>query len=180
MFSSKVLLAIVIIVVIIALVLINFQGLGDKLKGAFSGGGKAALGNFGAPGKPSGTIDLSVFPQSEFILKPEAPIDITLESTSFSQFLGEIRVDYLNKTLRFIDSRTPLKVDFKLVNVDLSSKLKLAKLSLQETKMNIIKDGWSKSTNNGTVEIEGFVGLGKITPDYIQLAGNVTRFVEKG
>ncbi len=176
MFSSKVIAAIIIIVVIIVLVLINFEGVADKFTGAFKGSGKVS---FGASGKPGGTLDLYVFPQGEFVLKPESPIDITIESTTFSAFLGEVRVDYFNKTLKLIDSRTPLKVDFKLGNADLGSRLKLNKLSLSNTKMNILKDGWSKSTNNNTIEVEGFVGTGTINPEFIHLFGNVTKFVEK-
>lgn len=177
MFSFKLVAVIILIVVIIGLVLMNFEGVADKVTGAFKGSGKIS---FGASGKPSGAIDLSVFPHAEFVLKPDSPIDLTIESTTFSGFLGEIRVDYSNKTLKFIDSRTPLKVDIRLANVDLSSNLRLSKLSLEDTKMNIIKDGWSKSTANGTIEVDGFVGTGTITPEFIHLVGNVTKFIEKG
>ncbi len=178
MFSPKVVFAVVLIVIIIALLLINFEGLADKVKGTFKGGSKLNVG-FGASGKPGGTLNLSVFPTGEFVLRPESPVDITVESTTFSGFLGEIRVDYVNRTLKFIDSRTPLKVEFKLSKVELGKGLALNKLSLQNTRMRVEKDGWIKNIDNGTIEVDGFVGFGTITTESVELTGNVTKFAEK-
>ena len=179
MFSLKVVAAVIVIVIIIALVLINFEGIANRVKGVLGGQKADTVGGPGVPGKFSGLLDLAVYPEGVFVIKPDSPIDITIESTSISDFLGEIRVDYLNKTVKFVDSRTPLKVDYQLSKVDLGSNLKLTKLSLVNTKLNITKDGWSKLLQNGTVEVEGFVGSGVINTDSFQIVGNVSKFVEK-
>jgi len=121
---------------------------------------------------------LTVYPQGAFVLRPDSSINITIESTSFSDFLGEIKADYVNKTVKFTDSRTPLKVEFPLNKVDLGS-LRLAKLDFLNTKLDIKKDGWTKSLENGTVEVEGFTGTGTINADSFKMVGNVTKFVEK-
>lgn len=179
MFSPKVVAAVVIIVIIIALVLINFEGIAEKAKLVFKGSGKST-NIFWSPGKsPSGELDMTIYPSGVFVLKPDAPLDVSIDSTAFSDFLGEIRVDYLNKTIKFVDSRTPLKVELQLSSVKLGDGLKLNKLSLDYTRMNVTKDGWSKSIQNGSVEVEGFVGRGMITTDYFQIEGNVTKFSEK-
>ena len=179
MFSPKVVAAVVIIVLIIALVLMNFDGLAGKTKGLFKSSG-SQTNSLWTPGKTvSGQLDMTVYPSGVFVLKPDSPLDVSIDSTAFSDFLGEIRVDYLNKTVKFIDSRTTLKVELQLTKVKLGNGLKLNKLSLDNVRMNISKDGWSKSVQNGSVEVEGFVGNGMISPDAFQIVGNVTKFGEK-
>ena len=178
MFSVKVIGAVVVIVVIIALVLINFEGIADKAKGVFKGD-KKGQDIAGVPGAGGGQLDLTVYPEGTFVLKPDSPLNITIESTTFSDFLGEIRVDYQNKTIKFVDSRTPLKLDFQLSTVNLGRGLKLNKLSLANTKFNITKDGWSKTIENVTIEVDGFTGSGTINTDSLQVVGNVSKFVEK-
>ena len=178
MFSLRVLAAIIVIVIIISLLLINFDSLADKTKSIFKNEDKS--GSVGwVPGKSSGSLDLTVFPEGVFILKTDSPVTISLEANTFSNCLGEISVDYINKSIKFTDSRSPLKVDLQLAKVNLGVGLKLNKLTVSNAKMNITKDGWVKNIENGTIEVEGFVGGGAITPESFQLTGNISRFVEK-
>ncbi len=178
MFSLRVLAAIIVIVIIISLLLVNFDSLSDKTKSLFKGE-KSGDSISWVPGKTGGSLDLTVYPEGVFILKTDSPVNISLEANTFSNFLGEISVDYINKTIKFADSRSPLKVYLQLTKVSLGSGLKLNKLSVLNGRMNISKDGWVKSIQNGTIEVEGFVGGGTITPDSFQLTGNISKFVEK-
>ena len=177
MFSPKVIAGVVIVVAIIALLLINFEGIADRAKGLLKNGQKSGSGEPTISGR-AGHLDLTVYPQGVFVLRPDSSLNISLETTVFSDFLGEIRIDYVNKTIRFTDSRTPLKVDFPLNKVNLRN-LRLTKLDLQNTKMDIKKDGWSKSLENGTVDVDVFIGSGAISSESVQFIGNVSSFEEK-
>lgn len=179
MFSLRVLAAIVVIVIIISLLLVNFESVSDKARSVFKTEDKQGNSIGWSPGKAGGSLDLTVYPEGIFILKTDSPVNISLEANTFSNFLGEISIDYINKTIKFTDSRSPLKVDLQLTKVSLAQGLKLNKLSISNARMNISKDGWVKSIQNGTIEVDGFAGSGSITPDSFQLTGNISKFVEK-
>lgn len=178
MLGSRLILMILLIVAVLILV-IGVGNLGDKAKGFFSVGGKAVSSNFGATEKPGGTLDLTIYPEGEFVLKPDSPVDVISDTTTLRGFIGEIRVDFSKGELKFTDSRTSLMLSLKPKDIEFGSILKINKLKLDNTKMIIIKDGWKKSVDNTTVEVDGFTGQVKLATGYIQFIGNVTKFVEK-
>lgn len=175
----KLVIAIVVILVAAFFVLTMFPGAGDKVKNAL---GSTPLGG-GATSPPQSTagegFDMRIYPSGQYSFKSDAPVDVTTEGGSIKKFSGTVDVSFKNKTVVLTNDGTELKVDYPLKTMALTG-VKLGKFSVANSKIDVFSGNWRTQTENGTLEIEGFVGGVLIETDHLRFIGNVSTLRRQG
>ena len=123
----------------------------------------------------SDTINVKIFPDS-FVLRPDFPVNITFDKKEIISFSGEITIDYEEKRITLDQSNSQLSIIMPIENIKIHG-LKLAKLLIQEKGLDASTGNWEIKTENGSIEIYDFSGIGEITSRSIELDGNITKLI---
>ncbi len=175
----KLIIAVVVILVAIYVVLTMFPGAGDKVKNALSNtplGGSASTPPQSTGGEG---FDMKVFPIGQYSFKSDGPVDVTTEGGTLKKFSGTVDISFANKTVFLVHDGTDLRADLPLKTIAVTG-VKLGKFSVSKSKIDVTSGGWRTQTDNGTLEIEGFVGGVLIENDYLRFLGNVSSLRREG
>ncbi|HLD57015.1 MAG TPA: hypothetical protein VJA47_01840 [archaeon] len=175
----KLVIAIVVILVAASLVLTMFPGAGDKVKNVL---GSTPLGGSATspPQSSAGEgFDMRIYPSTQYSFKSDTPVDVTTENGGIKKFSGAVDVSFKNKTVVLTNEGTDLKVDYPLKTIAMTG-VGLGKFSVSNSKIDVFSGNWRTQTENGTLEIEGFVGGVLIEADHIRFIGNVSSLRREG
>jgi len=114
-----------------------------------------------------GTVSIFISPKNLEMI-PDSEATIISGDTVFSGFTGTLKLNFDNNTAELVSSS--LTITFPIETMKIES-LTLNTFSMEETKFDIKPD---LSTDSGNLQISGFLGEASITPEGIELTGEVS------
>ncbi len=166
-----------------ALILVTLVAAGETGKELFSGIAER-LGNFLGTSPFGGLfsstqqeeIVISLYPDN-LSLQLDGN-DVNLNSLSLTAFTGSMDIDFIGGTVMLIQKNSDLRISAQLEYASVTN-LKIPKLLVENTKMDVISGKYNISSSSGTIEIFNFAGNATIDNSSIQLKGNVTKAERK-
>ena len=138
---------------------------------------KSPVGSlFYTPIKRSEEVMVVFYPK-RFELLPEEEINVSYGDIEIRGFEGRITVDYENNHTLFEQKggKPVIKSVIKSGSIDGFS---MGNIKIDNMRIEVTKDGWNESSENGSVEISNFFGRVEFTENSIRLHGNATRFTK--
>ena len=152
-----------------------FSGIVDKINNWLSGspfGGMIEI--------PEGTavkVDMFLNPKN-FTFEPNN-LNITANSVDFSGFSGKLDIDYSESKITMTQTGTGMKIETP-INEIIVEGIVIPKITLADTKFSVMTEQSNISTQNDSVEINGFSGTAIINAQGIELLGNVSSIKGNG
>jgi hypothetical protein len=182
MLEWKILAAAFSALLVVSMVLVGNSGIKDTFGGIVGkltdwlGGTPISLpGGTGKPG--TNQVSITLYPKN-FTLKPETKLNLTLGESYFENFNGDVSFDFQAGKIYLQEKGSSLLVSSKLQNFTIPD-LRLSKLSLKEMKF-MVHAQTDITSENGTMEIQGFQGVFSLGNSSIILSGNVTKITGEG
>ena len=97
--------------------------------------------------------------------------EFTADSTSFTDFSGNLQANLTNDVVSLSQIDTDLKISIPLTEV-IIQEASLDSLSLADTSFTVSSDSLETSGSNTSLDITGFSGQIKVTSDIVELSGN--------
>jgi hypothetical protein len=129
-------------------------------------------GFFQTPLAATHEVDIMLYPGT-YTLKTGSSINLSVDSTSFMEFNGDIEADFESKSLTFKESGTQFSIRMPLQNLTIP-KIKVSKIFLQSVNFLVSSDQLNTTGENATLEIADFSGELRLGPDSVMLQGNVS------
>ncbi len=151
-----------------------FSDIINKVKGWFEQSPFA--GFFSGPVKRNQVVELHIHPKN-FILTTESYVNITTNTSKISNFKGDIRIDFLENIVLFVekDSKLTIKNVIDEINID---NFQTSKISMKNINLEIISGDW-ETKGNGSAVIHDFSGNAKIDMNGISLYGNASKVIRE-
>ena len=128
-------------------------------------------GFFSTPVTSTTRVSMTLFSDTlEFSPSNEANIT-TISGANITGFSGTVTADLPGETVLLTEPGTPLRISLPLDRLEFAE-LEMASLLLENTGFLIDPN---MTTDNGTVEITGFLGTGTLTTKGLKIEGNVSR-----
>ena len=180
MLEWKILAAAFSALLVISMVLVGNMGLKDSFGGIVERltdwlGGSTVPIPVGS-GKSTNTVSIALYPKA-FTLTPESKLNLTLGDSSFENFNGFVTFDFQSGKISLQEKSgfsvsSPLK-DFTIPD------LKLSRLQISGMKFTVHTQT-DITSENGTMDIQGFSGTLSLGNSSIILSGNVTKITGEG
>lgn len=130
-------------------------------------------GLFSRPVKRMVEMNLTFYPEG-FTFSPESMVNVTSDSTKVSNFNGNIEVDLKNDIVLLKVSNSGMTIEERIETIEIHG-LSFSNLELSSMKLSMVSGNWTEMTKSGSLKVYDFLGEGTITPEYIQLVGNVSK-----
>lgn len=132
------------------------------------------------PGGKAGTnaVLIILYPKN-FTLKPETKLNLTLGESYFENFNGEVFVDFESGKISLKEKGSSFSVSSPIQPFAIQD-LKISNLQLAGMKFSLQSSQSSINNENGTMNIQGFLGTFSIGNSTITLQGNVTKITGDG
>ncbi len=121
-------------------------------------------------------VDIIIYPENLSLHLDKN--NITLNSIELSEFTGDVSIDFSNKKISLSQKGSQLKLTAPIEKVTIEG-LKIPKLLAENMRLEVVSGKYNITSNNGTIEVFNFFGQATITPQNIELMGNVTKIERK-
>ena len=181
MLEWKILAAAFSALLVISMVLVGNTGLKDSFGGIVGrltdwlGGTPISIpGGSGKPG--TNAVSITLYPKN-FTLTPESKLNLTLGDSHFENFNGLVTFDFQSGKIS-LQEKSGFSVSSLLKDFTVPD-LKLSRLQISGMKFTV-RTQTDISSENGTMDIQGFSGSLSLGNSSIILSGNVTKITGEG
>jgi len=177
MLDWKIAAAAVVALLVVSTVLLGGFGIGEFFSDIINKigewlGSSPFGGFFATPTTPTKEINIVLYP-ANLSLKPESDINVSVNTVTLRDFRGEIDINFNADIITFKELGSALTIEVPLEKVTIPN-LRIKNMKFENMKFDIKP---SITSENGSMEIHGFLGNTTVNEDNIEFLGNISKMI---